>query len=125
DKRDDFGWESVENLGCVVNGPAFDNGPTYFEDETTGITTLYFTSTRLGGPGDYDIYASTRVGDESEFGPAVLVAELSAPGRGTRTAVRRDGLEMFLSSGGTGRVGGGGSRGGWVSAGAELGEPGT
>ncbi len=123
DKRDDFGWESVENLGCVVNGPAFDNGPTYFEDETTGITTLYFTSTRLGGPGDYDIYASTRVGDESEFGPAVLVAELSAPGRDTRTAIRRDGLEMFLSSDGTGRVGGIGSQDIWVSTRATTLDP--
>ncbi len=123
DKRDDFGWEPAANVGCVVNGPAFDNGPTYFEDETTGITTLYFTSTRLGGPGDYDIYASTRVGDESEFGPAVLVAELSAPGRDTRTAIRRDGLEMFLSSDGTGRVGGIGSQDIWVSTRATTLDP--
>ena len=123
DKRDDFGWGPAQNLGCVVNGPAFDNGPTYFEDETTGITTLYFTSTRLGGPGDYDIYASTRVGDDGEFGPAVLVAELSAPGRDTRTAIRRDGLEMFLSSDGTGRVGGVGSQDIWVSTRASTLDP--
>jgi len=123
DKRDDFGWGPAENLGCVVNGPAFDNGPTYFEDETTGITTLYFTSTRLGGPGDYDIYASTRVGDDGEFGPAVLVAELSAPGRDTRTAISRDGLEMFLSSDGTGRVGGIGSQDIWVSTRASTLDP--
>ena len=99
DKRNDFGWGLAENLGCVVNGPFNDNGPTYFEDETTGITTLYFTSTRPGGPGDFDIYASTRVGNEGEFEPPVLVAELSSPFRDTRTAIRRDGLEMFLSSG--------------------------
>ena len=123
DKRDDFGWEPAENLGCVVNGPANDNGPTYFEDETTGITTLYFTSTRLGGPGDYDIYASTRVGDDGEFGPAVLVAELSAPGRDTRTAIRRDGLVMFLSSDGSGRVGGIGSQDIWVSTRASTLDP--
>ena len=123
DKRDDFGWGPAQNLGCVVNGPAFDNGPTYFEDATTGITTLYFTSTRLGGPGDYDIYASTRRGDEDAFGPAVLVAELSAPGRDTRTAIRRDGLEMFLSSDGTGRVGGIGSQDIWVSTRASTLDP--
>ena len=115
DKRDDFGWGSAKNLGCVVNGPFADNGPTYFEDERTGITTLYFTSTRPGGPGDFDIYASTRVGDEGEFGPAVLVPELSGPGRDTRTAIRRDGLEIFLSSDVTGRVGGIGSQDIWVS----------
>ena len=112
DKRDDFGWESGENLGCVVNGPFSDNGPTYFEDETTGITTLYFTSTRPGGPGDYDIYASTAIGDEGEFGPAVLVPELSSPFRDTRTTIRRDGLEMIISSG---RPGGVGSEDLWVS----------
>ncbi|HXL33629.1 MAG TPA: hypothetical protein VN953_01790 [Gemmatimonadales bacterium] len=123
DKRDDFGWEPGENLGCVVNGPANDNGPTYFEDGTTGITTLYFTSTRLGGPGDYDIYASTRLGDEEAFGPAVLVAELSAPGRDTRTTIRRDGLEMFLSSDGTGRVGGIGSQDIWVATRATTLDP--
>ncbi len=123
DKRDDFGWGPAENIGCVVNGPANDNGPTYFEDETTGITTLYFTSTRLGGPGDYDIYASTSVGDDGEFGPAVLVPELSATGRDTRTAIRRDGLEMFLSSDGAGRVGGIGSQDVWVSTRATTLDP--
>lgn len=123
DKRDDVGWEPAENLGCVVNGPANDNGPTYFEDEATGITTLYFTSTRLGGPGDFDIYASTRTSDDGEFGPAVLVSELSAPGRDTRTAIRRDGLEMFLSSDGTGRIGGVGSQDIWVSTRATTLDP--
>ena len=123
DKRDDLSWGPAENIGCVVNGPANDNGPTYFEDETTGITTLYFTSTRLGGPGDYDIYASTSVGDDGEFGPAVLVPELSATGRDTRTAIRRDGLEMFLSSDGAGRVGGIGSQDVWVSTRATTLDP--
>jgi WD40 repeat protein len=123
DTRDDFGWGPPENLGCVVNGPSNDNGPTYFEDENTGITTLYFTSTRTGGPGDFDIYASTRVGEGGEFGPPVLVAELSAPGRDTRTAIRRDGLEMFLSSDGTGRAGGIGSQDIWVSTRATTLDP--
>src|SRR3989454_6253269 len=112
DKRDDLGWEPAENLGCVVNSPFDDAGPTIFEDETTGITTLYFTSTRPGGPGDFDIYASTRVGDEGAFGPAVLVPELSSPFRDTRTTIRRDGLEMIISSG---RPGGVGSEDLWVS----------
>ena len=115
DKRDDFGWEPAENLGCVVNSSSDDNGPTIFEDDATGITTLYFTSTRPGGLGDYDVYASTRVGDEGEFGPAALVPELSGPFRDTRTAISRDGLEMFLSSDSKGRVGGIGSQDLWVS----------
>ena len=101
DKRDDFGWELAENLGCVVNSAFADAGPTYFEDEATGVTTLYFTVQNNPPTSDqgFDIYASTRIGDEGAFGPPVLVPELSSPYRDTRTAIRRDGLEMFLSSG--------------------------
>src|SRR5690348_1272133 len=123
DKGDDFGWEPGANLGCVVNGPFNDNGPTYFEDETQGITTLYFTSTRPGGLGDFDIYASTRVGEDGDFGPAVLVPELSGPGRDTRTAIRRDGLEIFLSSDVAGRLGGVGSQDIWVATRATTLDP--
>jgi len=98
-----------------VNSAFDDAGPTIFEDGATGITTLIFTSTRPGGPGDFDIYQSTRIGDEGEFGPAVLVPELSGPYRDTRTAIRRDGLELFLSSDVTGRLNGVGSQDLWVS----------
>jgi WD40 repeat protein len=101
DKRDDFGWEPAENLGCVVNSQYADAGPTYFTDEATGVTTLYFTvqNNPPGSDQGFDIYASTRMGDEGPFGPPVLVPELSSPFRDTRTTISRDGLEMFLSSG--------------------------
>src|SRR5438094_4903640 len=114
DKRDDFGWEPAENLGCVVNSAFADAGPTYFEDEATGITTLYFTRQNNPPTSDqgWDIYATTRMGDDGEFGPAVLVPELSSPFRDTRTTIRRDGLEMIISSG---RPGGVGSEDLWVS----------
>jgi len=114
DKRDDFGWEPAENLGCVVNSAFADAGPTYFEDETTGITTLYFTVQNNPPTSDqgFDIYASTRTGEEGEFGPPSLVTELSSPYRDTRTTIRRDGLEMIISSG---RPGGVGSEDLWVS----------
>ncbi len=95
------GWQPAENLGCVVNSPFKDAGPTYFEDEATGITTLYFTrqNNPPGSDQGWDIYATARTGDEGAFGPPVLVPELSSPYRDTRTAIRRDGLEIFLSSG--------------------------
>ena len=97
-KRDDFGWQPATNLGSGVNSPQDENGATYFEDDETGIITLYFTSlNRPGGFGDWDVYASTMNNDGS-FGAAVLVPELSSPSRDTRTAIRRDGLEMFVSS---------------------------
>ncbi|HYS00626.1 MAG TPA: hypothetical protein VEO58_16525 [Gemmatimonadales bacterium] len=119
DARDDFGWELPENLGCVVNSPFADNGPVIFEDDATGITTLYFNSLRPGGLGDADIYVSTLQADGT-FGPAALVRELSSPFRDTRVAIRRDGLEIFLS---TGRPGGVGSEDIWVSTRATTLDP--
>jgi len=118
DKRDDFGWEPAENLGCVVNSPFADNGPTIFEDDATGITTLYFNSPRPGGL-DTDIYASTLQADGT-FGPGVLVPELNSPFADDRVAIRRDGLEIFVS---TNRPGGVGSQDIWVATRATTLDP--
>lgn len=123
DKRDDLAWGPAENLGCVVNSAADDAGPTIFEDEAAGVTTLIFTSTRPGGPGDFDIYQSTRSGDEGDFGPASLVAELSGPFRDTRTAISRDGLELFMSSDVNGRPDGIGGQDLWRSIRAATTDP--
>src|SRR2546430_1598051 len=122
DTRDDFGWGPPEDLGCVVNTPYVNAGPTIFEDETTGTTTLYFTvqNNPPGSDQGFDIYASTRTGEEAAFGAPVLVPELSSPFRDTRTAIRRDGLEIFLSSG---RPGGVGNEDLWVSTRASTLDP--
>src|SRR5262249_37689414 len=98
DTDDDFGWQPPINLGPGVNTEYDDSGPTYFQDDKTGTVTLYFTSfNRPDGLGDWDIYASTLQKDGT-FGKAVPVAELNTPQRDTRTAIRQDGLEMFLTS---------------------------
>lgn len=131
DKGDDFAWEPAENLGCVVNSAVPDAGPTIFEDEATGITTLYFTRDTVqndppASSQGFDIYASVRTGDEGAFGPPVIVPELSSPFRDTRTAIRRDGLEMFLSSGRPGDDVVGHSAGSedlWVSTRATTSDP--
>ena len=104
-KHDDFGWGPPVNLGSAINTTADEEGPTYFDDEETGSNVLYFTSNRpwgagdCNGPkvGDFDIYMSTLQEDET-FGSVCLVPELSSPLRDTRTAIRRDGLEIFITS---------------------------
>jgi hypothetical protein len=106
DAHDDFGWQRPVNLGPGVNSPFDDFGPDYFKDGNTGITTLYFSSNRPGGLGDYDIYASTLQGDGT-FGAAVLVPELNSPYADRRMAIRSDGLEMFVVSDRPGGVGNG------------------
>jgi len=100
-KHDDFGWQEPVNLG-VINSPEEDTALSYFEDEETGIISGYITSNRPGGsvgsaPGSGHIWVST-LGDDGSFGPAVFVPELSSPYNDTRMAIRRDGLEFFLTS---------------------------
>ncbi len=117
DKSDDFGWEPAQNLGSGVNTDANEAGPSIFEDDA-GITTLYFSSDRPGGPGPIgpnaagvngqqgsDIYMSTLQPDDT-FGPAMLVPELNTASFDRRPYVRRDGLEIFLSSDRPGTYGG-------------------
>jgi hypothetical protein len=121
-KRDDFGWEAPINLGCTLNTSVDDAGPTFFEDDNTGILYLYFTrNNKANDPNStfFDIYVSTCSADldtcntQNLWGPAVPVDALNSPFRDTRTAIRRrDGLEMILS---TGRPGSLGSEDLWVS----------
>src|SRR5262249_21933200 len=61
--------------------------------------------------GNFDIYVSTLQPDGT-WGPGQFVQELSGPGRDTRTAISKDGLEMFISAD---RPGGVGSQDIWVS----------
>ena len=110
--HDDFAWEPAVNLGPDINVPGLDtNAPTFFRDEQAGITSIYFNSIlRKEGPGDFDIYVSTQLepghagGFVGTFGPGRLVPELSSPRRDTRTAIRHDGLEMFITSNRVGSI---------------------
>jgi hypothetical protein len=104
-KGDDFGWEPPVNLGCVLNFSGFDDGPTWFEDDN-GVVTVYFTSqNRPGGLGDFDVWASTMNADGTFTSP-YNVAEVNSQFRDTRTAIRRDGLELFFTSNRPGSVAG-------------------
>jgi Tol biopolymer transport system component len=96
-RQDDLNWQPAVNLGSAVNTRATDAGPVYFEDDKTGRITLYFHSDRDGGLGFFDIYASTRQPDET-WGTPVLVEELSSSSADFQAAIRRDGLEMFVTS---------------------------
>lgn len=111
DKRDDFGWEAPVNLGSGVNTSANEADPALFDDDATGRIMLYLATNRPGGPGLEDIYASMQ-GPDGGFGPATLVAELSTPSNDKHPAIRRDGLELFMTSD---RPGGFGNADLWVS----------
>ena len=90
-------WEEPTNLGCVLNTPADEIAPAFFEDPATEQAWLFYGSNRLGGIGDYDVYASP-LGEDGSVGLGILVREFSSPGRDTRIFIRKDGLEAFITS---------------------------
>ena len=79
DPNDDAGWGEPKNLGCLVNSAADDSCPFFYEDEESGDTWLYFVSTRKGGPGSWDVYASLLNGETGVFGEPVLVENINSP----------------------------------------------
>lgn len=94
--HDDAGWTPAVNLGAPVNTAAFDSGPAFLQ-QASGVTQLYLTSGRPGGPGATDIYVSSWNADGT-FTTPVLVPELNTTARDERPYVRHDGLELFLQS---------------------------
>ena len=118
DRRDDFGWEPPENLGCEVNSPRADQAPSFFEDDS-GVVLMYFASNREPSQG-FDIYQS-RQRDDERFGPATPVSELNvATFNEIGTAIRRDGLEIIVDST---RPGGRGGRDLWGATRESTSEP--
>jgi hypothetical protein len=110
DTSDDLHWEDPINLGCRLNTAAEEAGPTFFDDGN-GTLYLYFTRGVAGKQDTFDIYVSICTADlatcntQGFWGPGTLVGDpgtsqlLNSPFRDTRTAIRRDGLEMIISSG--------------------------
>lgn len=115
DHRDDLGWGPPMPV-AGVNTSADETDLTFFEDEATGATIAYFVSNRAGSK---DVYTAT-VKPDGTFGPALLVAELSTPYKDMHPAVRRDGLEIFLTSD---RPGTTGNADIWVATRASTAEP--
>ena len=103
------GWTAPVNMGCVVNTGSIEIAPAFYANDDLGRSTIYFGSDRPGGIGGFDIYETTTTYEDLEsavWGPGVLVPELSSPARDTRTFVRRDGREIFITTDRTGSLGG-------------------
>lgn len=94
--NDDFGWEAPVAV-AELNSAGHDFAAWGFEDPATGRLDLYFSSDRPGGPGGFDTYVSHLLAN-GKFSPPVLVEALSTPDTDYLPAVRKDGLEMYISS---------------------------
>jgi hypothetical protein len=61
--------------------------------------TIYFRSNRAGGPGQFDIYASTRsTTATTTFGPPILVPNINSPVDDGPSWISPDGCRLYLSS---------------------------
>lgn len=98
DPNNDFGWTTPVNLGAVVNSALADQNANYFVDPATGAGTLFFASDRSSGTANVkDFYQSTRNADGT-FNAPTIINELNSVADEARTAISRDGLEIFFSS---------------------------
>jgi WD40 repeat protein len=96
DPNDDFSWSAPVNLGGPINTECSELAATYFEDPTTGVNSLIFArECDPNSPPFHDLYQSTRNADGTFNAPTPIV-ELNVIGSEIRTAIRRDGLEIFM-----------------------------
>jgi len=98
-------WGPPENLGPLVNSAS--------DDATASITAdgleLYFTSSRPGGNGSWDIYVTKRATRTSPWGPPTnLGPKVNSPYWDCHCSVSADGLGLYFDSG-PGRGGYGGN----------------
>ncbi len=98
DPNNDFGWSAPVNLGAVVNTTFTEQNPNYFVNPATGTGTLFFASDRASGTTNVkDFFQSTRNANGT-FNPPTIISELNSAEDEVRTAISRDGLEIFFSS---------------------------
>jgi Tol biopolymer transport system component len=98
DANNDFGWSAPVNLGATVNSTSEEIGANFFEDPATGAVSIIFNSDRVAmNQLDYLFYQSTRNADGT-FNAPTLINELNGEGSHFGSAIRRDGLEIYISS---------------------------
>jgi WD40 repeat protein len=104
--HDDLGWGPPTLVGPGVNTAAFELAPDYVNiaGQDEGFATLYFHG-GLDNGNNADIYSVPVTRNGEARGPVALISELSAPNVPDGfPSVRRDGREIFFSSGRPGGV---------------------
>jgi hypothetical protein len=102
-------WSAPVNLGATINSPSPDIAPTLSKNELS----LYFSSTRPGGAGGFDIWVSQRSRRTDPWGPPQnLGSDINTGFNDQGTAMSRDGHLLFFVSD---RPGGYGGQDIWVS----------
>jgi len=96
-------WGAPVNLGPTVNSSAFDCDPSMSAD----VLTLYFSSTRSGGFGNFDIWVTTRATKNDPWGtPVNLGPTVNSSPDEDAPSISPDGLLLFFYSNRPGGYGG-------------------
>ena len=92
--KGDFKFGEPTNLGPTVNSSDYDWSPSIRGD---GLE-LYFESDRPGGEGTYDIWVSTRVNREDDWGaPTNLGPTINTSDWQNSPCISADGLELYFN----------------------------
>jgi Tol biopolymer transport system component len=87
-------WGPRMNLGPTVNTSFGDGAPCMSAD---GLS-LYFSSNRLGGYGNYDLWMSTRTTTKDDWGaPVNLGPIVNTSADENFTSISADGLQLYVS----------------------------
>ena len=77
-----------------LNSPSYDESARLTSDELT----VYFSSARPGGVGDFDVYVATRSSIDEPFGAPSIVGGLNTAGRERSPTPTDDGLHLYVST---------------------------
>jgi len=113
-KKKSDAWSTPMNLGQIINSSVDETSPNISTDNLT----LYFSSNRVGGYGDFDIWKVTRQTVNDPWGTPVnlgrIVNSFFSEGPSSMSS---NGLELYL---GSNRTGGFGDYDLWVTTRATI-----
>jgi Tol biopolymer transport system component len=91
----DFTFGTPTNLGLTVNSSAEEAEPSISAD---GLS-LFFSSNRPGGSGNWDIWVATRVTTDGNWGvPVNLGPTVNSSAHDLQVTISADGLELYFAS---------------------------
>jgi ketosteroid isomerase-like protein len=107
-----YSFGTPVNLGPTINSEKSEGSPRVSAD---GLE-LYFNSNRPGGIGGADIWVSTRLTPDAEWGEAVNLGPIvNSPANEIAPTISADGLELYFSDYWANRPGGIGKSDIWVT----------